>query len=178
MTDYNVIPDSEIDPESAVTEPLLTNLRDNPIAIAEGNDDAPRVQLGALQAQDRVEISSNTAGGTVDSDDIDLSGSEYHVFSLAYDYDGAGNGQVRMAASDDGGATYGSWVTVYSGSNDPSGGGDMWQADLAAGKICGLTTMDEVDLGVPDMDTIKLRITGGGSWEMSTRFLIITSGKS
>ena len=39
---YNVILDSEIDPESPVTESLMHRLRDNPIAMIQGASGAPR----------------------------------------------------------------------------------------------------------------------------------------
>ncbi len=37
MTAYTAIPDSDIDPESPGTTTLFTRLRDNPIAVLEGN---------------------------------------------------------------------------------------------------------------------------------------------
>lgn len=43
MTTYTTIPDADIDQDSPVTQPLMTALRDNPIAIAEGGTNAPRV---------------------------------------------------------------------------------------------------------------------------------------
>lgn len=43
MTTYTAIPDSDIDPESPGTTTLFTRLRDNPIAIAEGDATAPSI---------------------------------------------------------------------------------------------------------------------------------------
>lgn len=57
MTDYLPIAASDIDRDSPVNQPLMTALRDNPIAIAEGASGAPRVQLAALPTL--------TAGSTV-----------------------------------------------------------------------------------------------------------------
>lgn len=45
MTDYRDIPDSEIESEKPVTYTLLTALRDNPKAIAEGSAGAPSIIL-------------------------------------------------------------------------------------------------------------------------------------
>jgi len=45
---YTIIPNSDIDSESPVTENLLTYLRDNPIAIANATTLAPRVQSSAI----------------------------------------------------------------------------------------------------------------------------------
>jgi len=48
MAVFTVIPDGDIDPESVIDTPLMTSLRDNPIAITEGAAGAPRVQNAAL----------------------------------------------------------------------------------------------------------------------------------
>lgn len=48
MASYNEITDGEIDPESPITTSLMTKLRDNPEAIAEGASGAPRIVYGAL----------------------------------------------------------------------------------------------------------------------------------
>ena len=48
MTTYTAIPNSDIDRDSPITEPLMTLLRDNPIAISEGATDAPRILSPAL----------------------------------------------------------------------------------------------------------------------------------
>ena len=47
MATYTAIQNSEVDPESPITSSLMLRLRDNPLAIAEGSPDAPRVQPGA-----------------------------------------------------------------------------------------------------------------------------------
>jgi len=49
MTAYNTIADSDIDPESPITTTLMTRLRDNAIAIAEGTSPAPPVAMTALE---------------------------------------------------------------------------------------------------------------------------------
>lgn len=46
MTSYISIANSEIDPNSGITAELMTKLRDNPIAISEGNSSAPNILLG------------------------------------------------------------------------------------------------------------------------------------
>ena len=45
---YNPIADSEIDPDSPITTGLMTNLRDNPIGIANGDVGAPQIQAAAI----------------------------------------------------------------------------------------------------------------------------------
>lgn len=48
MTDYNSIPNSDIDPESPITTTLMTWLRDNPLAMFEAAAGAPRMQGSAI----------------------------------------------------------------------------------------------------------------------------------
>lgn len=53
MTTYVTIPDGDVDLDSPLNQPLLTALRDNPIALAEGDASVPatlraRVLLGTL----------------------------------------------------------------------------------------------------------------------------------
>ena len=43
MTTYSTITDGQIDQDSPITQPLMTALRDNPIAIAEGSSGSPSV---------------------------------------------------------------------------------------------------------------------------------------
>ena len=51
MTSYVAIPNGDTDQDSPITQPLMTALRDNPIAIAEGDDPAPRI-LGEAAGRD------------------------------------------------------------------------------------------------------------------------------
>ena len=48
MPDYRVIADSEVQPDAPVTSSLGFALRDNPAAIAQGADGAPRIQREAM----------------------------------------------------------------------------------------------------------------------------------
>jgi hypothetical protein len=50
MTSYVAIPNGDIDQDSPITQPLMTALRDNPIAIAEGETGAPRIVGAAMFA--------------------------------------------------------------------------------------------------------------------------------
>jgi len=49
LTTYTTIANTEIDQDSPVTQPLMTALRDNPLAIAEGDASAPDIG-GAVAA--------------------------------------------------------------------------------------------------------------------------------
>lgn len=48
MTTYLPIADSDVDPESPITTSLMSALRDNPLAVAEGDSSAPGVKGQAL----------------------------------------------------------------------------------------------------------------------------------
>lgn len=75
MTTYTTITNAEIDQDSPVTQPLMTAMRDNPLAIAEGDATAPGVMIEALKI---------SAGTTVrisnDAEQIITSASAIDVF--------------------------------------------------------------------------------------------------
>jgi hypothetical protein len=48
MTSYTAIANGDIDQDSPVTQPLVTALRDNPIAIIEGATGAPRIRGNSI----------------------------------------------------------------------------------------------------------------------------------
>jgi hypothetical protein len=52
MTTYTAIPNADIDQDSPVTQPLMTALRDNPIAITEGATGAPRMVAAGIEGGD------------------------------------------------------------------------------------------------------------------------------
>ena len=72
MTDYTGISNTQVDPEAPVTSELMTSLRDDPIAIAEGSLDAPGVTaLGmardsASDSAKHLPVVSVTAASTVE----------------------------------------------------------------------------------------------------------------
>lgn len=68
MTTYTTIPNTDIDQDSPVTQPLMTALRDNPLAIAEADSSValsllPSVLLGTL---------TTTSGSTQSLTSLDL----------------------------------------------------------------------------------------------------------
>lgn len=64
MTTYTAIPNSDIDRDSPITEPLMTLLRDNPIAITEGATGAPRILSPALDLTYAAGSTSLSVGGS------------------------------------------------------------------------------------------------------------------
>lgn len=69
MTSYTAIPNGDIDQDSPVTQPLMTALRDNPIAMAEGDDPAPRI-LGEAAGRDSSVLARRLPVATVTAGDV------------------------------------------------------------------------------------------------------------
>lgn len=63
---YTAIPTSDIDADSPVSESLMTLLRDNPIAIANGDSGAPKVKLAAMDTDsvDSAKIKTDAVGSS------------------------------------------------------------------------------------------------------------------
>jgi len=66
MTSYVTITDGEIDPESPITTTLMTKMRDNAIAIAEGTSPAPSVDKAV--GANRVHLVTKTASASASLD--------------------------------------------------------------------------------------------------------------
>lgn len=108
MTSYITITDEETDPGAPVTSELLKKERDNPIAIAEGATGAPRVQGIALGG---VYLSSFTQTEKAPQALLGLD----RVGLLVSDVltTGLSGGIVQISLSNNGGASYGGWITLY-----------------------------------------------------------------
>lgn len=65
MTTYTAIADTEIDAESPLTEEVMTRVRDNPIALAEGATGAPRIWGSAIARPQDMPTLTVTAANTV-----------------------------------------------------------------------------------------------------------------
>ncbi len=109
MTAWTDIPDSMIQQGKPIRATDGRALRDNPAAIAAGADGAPRVQGIALGG---VYLGSFTQDGKrpqalVGLDKVGLLVAD--VITTGSNY----NGLVQIALSNDGGATYGGWITLY-----------------------------------------------------------------
>lgn len=69
MADWTTITDSQVDPKAPVTSELMTALRDNPVAIAEGATNAPRIaekiQSALGQNEAWATIGNLSSGGGV-----------------------------------------------------------------------------------------------------------------
>lgn len=114
MTTYTAIPNSDVDQDSPVTQTLVTLLRDNPLAIAEGSTDAPRVQPRALQ--------TGLLGKTSATSEVfDITNIKAVRLDLAaYFSNTSGSAVFQAAFSDDGGSTWGSAQNVFTISDEDS----------------------------------------------------------
>lgn len=115
MPDYIAITDTQIEPEAPVTSELMNQLRDNPLAIAEGADSAPRVQSEGLSPTFAVAVNVGYStslewGGAAGMFSIQgSSGSSSEVVTLRY------------RTSTDGGTTTTSWSTIATADIGTSG---------------------------------------------------------
>ena len=137
MTTYTAIANSAIDQDSPVTQPLMTALRDNPIAITEGASGAPRVQPEAVSlyygsgSATRSTIGSSTAIEVTDLDNVDyvlLAGDVINRTESATSY-------ATYALSTDNGATYGTeveFLRVYANNAGYNNVGFAWVVDISS----------------------------------------------
>ena len=110
MPDYRVIADSEVQPDAPVTSSLGFALRDNPAAIAQGADGAPKVRSEGLNL--------TTAAGDRTSDGVifTLNGLDRVQTLMVNSYvtltfGSAGNATVRYRTSTNGGSTWSGYTT-------------------------------------------------------------------
>jgi len=86
MTTYSPISNTEIDQDSPITQPLVTALRDNPIAISEGASSAPFVAT-SWHPYDAVTVGDSADGIIYDfSVDGAASSVESPTFEDGYEY--------------------------------------------------------------------------------------------
>ena len=117
MTTYTAITNGEIDQDSPVTQPLLTALRDNPIAIAEGASGAPKVQGQAL---DNVFLgffeASGSSGSFSSAIPFDTQAKSLFIHDLQAPATSPYNRTIQARFSTDGGSTWGSAQNISSSS--------------------------------------------------------------
>lgn len=65
MTDHIEILDSQIEPDAPLTAGLAAQLRDNPIAMADGADGAPNITTNWVDANDGVPVYDSAVDGGV-----------------------------------------------------------------------------------------------------------------
>lgn len=111
MTTYTPITNAEIDQDSPITQPLLTALRDNPVAITEGAAGAPKIQAAALSTF--VATAPATITGLNNFAAINIRGGGEHGVSGV-----SGELTLAIELSDDGGSTWATSSTIMTTSVD------------------------------------------------------------
>jgi len=101
MATYTAITNGQIDQDSPITQPLMTALRDNPIAMAEGDSSAPKF---ATQAQVAGTFATTSGGTAVFTNLDDYAGVEFKV--LVREGTGTDDQDVTIEYSTNNGSTW------------------------------------------------------------------------
>ena len=154
MATWTTIANTAVDVDSPVTVSLVTALRDNPEAIAEGAAGAPKVVPAALNIT--LDVSTTTADGTI----VTITGLgrvdnilSHYRFDVARAASGTGTGTYRYRTSTDGGSTWSGYTTIASLTVNAS------EASEIAFKVIDTSgSIDAVEYSITDLslDTISL----------------------
>ena len=158
MADWTNITDTAVDPDAPLTSQLGYAWRDNPIAIAEGAADAPRVMHNALNTY----IGSTTTTGSTPIEFLNTNGS-LRFLSFGSVNPGSAYDDFQVCFSTSGGASWGAWRTILSG--QLSGYVINGFLDCRLGKWFGIPD-DPTFTGSTDANAIRFRMSnegGGGS---------------
>lgn len=168
MTTYVAIPNGDIDQDSPVTQPLLTAIRDNPIAISEGATGAPRNMPNSL---DLYLASGNlVAGGT---SIIDLAGYDRLILKATMISNITAATSIQIRFSNDNGASFGAYQTLVTAAAANNSGGTIeadfsLQTGLGIMMAVGSSTAamshgGPLTLTVPaNANAISIRVNGAG----------------
>ena len=109
MADWTNITDTAVDPDAPLTSQLGYAWRDNPIAIAEGAADAPRIQPGAMQTYvGRVILTTATTPVEI----TDLNPETVIAFVGSFVNGSANASYIQVSGSSDNGGSWGAWETI------------------------------------------------------------------
>ena len=117
MSDYNVILDTQLDPDAPITSALGYQFRDNPIAIAEGAESAVKISPVAFNGVflGYFQQSNATWEGAINLD-------RHKSILVQGAYDGpSGSGDYQIRFTDDNGSSWGSAQTLFTAGADAKG---------------------------------------------------------
>lgn len=139
MTSYTAITDPDVDPESPGNTTLFTRLRDNPLAIAEGDATAPTVDkaIGANWVKLATATASSSATVEITSG-IDASYDEY-IIRITGVRPATDNNSLQAQVSTDGGST---WLSSNIYSIGDGAGTLVGQMDFVQGGGIGNASSD------------------------------------
>ena len=190
MSDYIGITEAQSNPFAPLTSELVKQLRDNPIAIAEGAEGAPRVaQIGIEPA---LFIGSNGAFGTSATGFTDLNTNSI----VRADYSGGMNtagisrlttGNVQVRASNDNGSTWSGFQSLEPAGRGTSGclflntntgiaqyqSMSMRYADVAeVNSSTGFAERSTINFSRENINAVQFRYSDtGGSYAFSMQYL-------
>lgn len=121
MSTFTVIPDTDLDANSPITENIMLALRDNPLAIQQGDASAPRIQKEALGPESvgsyLINTSQDTTKGTLSATqtgslttvytNVTVTGLISYALGGAFQDAVASTVGIQLLAN-------GSWRTIYS----------------------------------------------------------------
>lgn len=179
--------DAVLGHKKPVTLQILRALRDNPIAIAEGAPDAPRIQPAAM-AQPLVSASGQTVSGSTNwlaftgLDEVKDLRVDFHISNGG---GAAGAANFEVAFSADGGSSWGSSQNIITTSDLINTGYaigvariDMESGAIRGSAFRGTTTGGSILVGlnstltVPaDCNAIRFRISSGTSRDLGVSIM-------
>lgn len=136
MTTYSAIADNEIDVDSPATTGLFTKLRDNPLAIQEGDATAPIVQKakGAnLVHLETLDTTSQTTVSFTSNIDSTYDWYEFHIINVGAD--ATADRGLTMQYSTDGGSTWKSTAADYSASGVTTASATIAHEDIVGSGV-------------------------------------------
>jgi len=107
MTTYSTITDGQVDQDSPITQPLMTALRDNLLAVVEGSSGAPKIKEAWQASQ------STISAGLVITDLDDGDGIKIETAGVGTSSSGS-TISFRVDISSDNGSTFVQGVTLLS----------------------------------------------------------------
>jgi len=153
MTTYVTIPDTDVDQDSPVTVALMTALRDNPIAIADGGG-GPILGLTMLSTSGEITGSPATVEFTGFRDDARYDAYLFEYLYINLNLDGI---SMAMRTSTNGGSSYDSTTGDYGVST-----GNLMPVSNAIGNAAGEAACGTVVLFAPDDAANKTYIYATG----------------
>jgi len=175
MADWTNLPNQAVGVGGLPSGTTVTALRDNPVAITEGAAGAPRIVPRARGFSQLPQLggSGSSPVGWAGLDPLT-------VLSFMMVARGTGPSTMEIRASNDGGATYGSWVTItgtltnatllYSGYVNLKLGIYNYIALIVSSDAANETGFSDISLGVTDVDAIQFR--GSSSSNVSSYRII------
>lgn len=143
MTSYTAITDPDVDPESPGNTTLFTRLRDNPLAIAEGDATAPTVDKAIGANWVKLATATASTSSSIDfTTGIDSAYDEY-IITMRGMRPTIDNTGLRLRMSTDGGST---WITAdydwqYNTSGVVGAGGSDDSYTASINSHCELTSL-------------------------------------